>query len=106
MENDYFNVNNNMCIYNMFSYITTVIIILRGDKMNINDFINSLSNELIKNNFHYIEISKDFNRYDNSYLIYIINYKDNKKYCHGFSIHEKCLNCECINDIVNRLLSQ
>ena len=22
-----------MCIYNMFSYITTVIIILRGDKM-------------------------------------------------------------------------
>ena len=33
MENDCFNVNNNMCIYNMFSYITTVIIILRGDKM-------------------------------------------------------------------------
>ena len=32
--------------------------------MNINDFINSLSNELIKNNFHYIEISKDFNRYE------------------------------------------
>ena len=74
--------------------------------MNINDFINSLSNELNKNNFHYIEISKDFNRYDNSYLIYIINYKDNKKYCHGFSIHEKCLNEECITDIVNRLLSQ
>ena len=47
--------------------------------MNINDFINSLSNELIKNNFHYIEISKDFNRYDNSYLIYIINYKDKKE---------------------------
>ena len=93
-----------MCIYNMFSYITTVIIILRGGKMNINDFINSLSNELIKNNFHYIEISKDFNRYDNSYLIYIINYKDNKKYCHGFSIHEKCLNSDCINDIVNCLL--
>ena len=57
--------------------------------MSINDFINSLSNELIKNNFHYIEISKDFNRYDKSYLIHIINYKDNKKYCHGFSIHEK-----------------
>ena len=90
----------------MFSYNTTVIIILRGDKMNINDFINSLSNELIKNNFHYIEISKDFNRYDKSYLIHIISYKDNKKYCHGFSIHEKWLNGECITDIVNRLLSQ
>ena len=32
--------------------------------MNINDFINALSNELIKNNFYYIEISKDFNRND------------------------------------------
>ena len=31
--------------------------------MSINDFINSLSNELNKNNFHYIEISKDFNRF-------------------------------------------
>ena len=90
----------------MFSYNTTVIIILRGGKMSINDFINSLSNELIKNNFHYIEISKDFNRYDKSYLIHIINYKDNKKYCYGFSIHEKWLNGECITDIVNRLLSQ
>lgn len=95
-----------MLIYNMFSYNTTVIIILRGDKMSIDDFINRLSIELIKNNFYYIEISKDFNRYDNSYLIYIINYKDNKKYCHGFSIHEKLLNKECINDIVSRLLSQ
>ena len=74
--------------------------------MNINDFINSLSNELNKNNFHYIEISKDFNRYDKSYLIHIISYKDNEKYCHGFSIHEKWLDEECINDIVNRLLSQ
>ena len=33
VENDCFNVNNNMCVYNMFSYNTTVIIILRGDKM-------------------------------------------------------------------------
>ena len=74
--------------------------------MSINDFINSLSNELIKNSFHYIEISKEYNSRDNSYLIHIIYYKDNKKYCHGFSIHEKCLNSDCINDIVNRLLSQ
>ena len=95
-----------MCIYNMFSYITTVIIILRGDKMSINDFINSLSNELNKNNFHYIEIRKEFNSYDKTYLIHIISYKDNKKYCHGFSIHEKWLDEECVNDIVNRLLSQ
>ena len=74
--------------------------------MSINEFINSLSNELNKNLFYNIEIDKEYNSYDKSYLIYIINYKDNKKYCHGFSIHEKCLNCECINDIVNRLLSQ
>ena len=73
--------------------------------MNINDFINSLSNELNKNNFHYIEIIKEFNRYDKSYLIRIIYYKDNKGYCHAFYIHEKWLNEECINDIVNRLLS-
>ena len=33
VENDCFNVNNNICIYNMFSYNTTVIIILRGVKM-------------------------------------------------------------------------
>ena len=74
--------------------------------MNINDFINSLSNELIKNNFHYIEISKEYNSYDKSYLIRIIHYKDNKKYYHGFSIHEKWLNKECISAMVNRLLSQ
>ena len=74
--------------------------------MSIIDFINSLSNELNKNNFHYFEISKEYNSYDKSYLIHIINYKDNKKYCNGLSIHEKCLNEECITDIVNRLLSQ
>ena len=74
--------------------------------MNINDFINSLSNELIKNNFHYIEISKDYNNRDKTYLINITNYKDNEKYCHCFSIHEKWLNGDCINDIVNCLLSE
>ena len=74
--------------------------------MSINDFINTLSNELIKNNFHYIEISKEYNSRDKSYLICIISYKDNKKYCHGFSIHEKWLDEECIAYIVNRLLSQ
>ena len=55
--------------------------------MSINDFINTLSNELIKNNFHYIEISKEYNSRDKSYLINIIYYKDNKKYFHGFTIH-------------------
>ena len=74
--------------------------------MNINDFINSLSNELIKNNFYYIEISKEYNSRDKSHLIYIICYKDNKKYYHGFFIHEKWLNKECISDMVNRLLNQ
>ena len=74
--------------------------------MSINDFISTLSNELIKNNFYYIEISKEYNSRDKSYLIHIIYYKDNKKYCHGFSIHEKWLNGDCINDMVNRLLSQ
>ena len=73
--------------------------------MNINDFINSLSNELIKNNFYYIEIRKEYNSRDNSHLINIINYKDNKKYYHVFSIHEKWLNEETINEIVNRLLN-
>ena len=73
--------------------------------MSINDFINTLSNELIKNNFHYIEISKEYNSYDKSYLIHIINYKDNKKYCHGFSIREKWINGECINYIVNQLVN-
>ena len=29
--------------------------------MSINDFINSVSNELSKNNFYYIEISKEYN---------------------------------------------
>lgn len=74
--------------------------------MDINKFIETLSNELNKNNFHYIEISKDFNRYDKTILIHINSYKDNKKYCHGFSIHEKWLDEECINDIVNHLLNQ
>ena len=74
--------------------------------MSINDFINSLSNELIKNNFHYIEISKEYNSRDKSYLIQIINYKDNKKYCHTCFIHEKLLDGDSVNYIVNRLLSQ
>ena len=74
--------------------------------MSINDFINTLSNELIKNKFYYIEISKEYNSYDKSYLIHIIYYKENKKYFHGFSIHEKLLNGDCISDMVNHLLNQ
>ena len=72
--------------------------------MEIYKFMSKLTNELNKNLFYNIEIDKNYNNYDKTYLIHIINYKDNKKYCHGFSIHEKLLNGECVNDIVNCLL--
>ena len=74
--------------------------------MSINDFINSLSNELNKNLFYNIEIDKEYNNYDKTYLIRIIANKDNKKYIYVYSIHEKWLDDKSINELINNLLMQ
>ena len=74
--------------------------------MNINDFINSLTNELNKNLFCEVEIKNIYNNYDKTHLIYINAKRGNKKYEYGYSVHEKWLNGECVNEIVNMLLNQ
>ena len=48
--------------------------------MDINNFIFTLTNELNKNLFYNIEIDKNYNNYDKTYLIHIIADKDNKRY--------------------------
>ena len=42
--------------------------------------MSKLANELNKNLFYNIEIDKNYNNYDKTYLIHIIADKDNKRY--------------------------
>ena len=74
--------------------------------MNINDFMITLTNELNKNLFYNIEIDKEYNNFDKTYLIHIIADKDNKRYDYGFSIHENWLDDNSINELINFLLLQ
>lgn len=75
--------------------------------MSINKFIETLTNELYKNLFYDIVINKIYNKYDGTYLIHIIAKRNgvNYDYNYGYSINEKWLNNQCINDIVNCLLN-
>ena len=74
--------------------------------MEIYKFMSKLTNELNKNLFYNIEIDKNYNNYDKTYLIHIITYKDNKRYDYGFSIHENWLDDNSINEIIKFLLMQ
>ena len=74
--------------------------------MEIYKFISKLTNELNKNLFYNIEIDKNYNNYDKTYLIRIIAKRENKKYDYGFSIHENWLDDNSINELINFLLMQ
>ena len=74
--------------------------------MEIYNFISKLRNELNKNLFYNIEIDKNYNNYDKTYLIRIIAKRENKKYDYGFSIHENWLDDNSINELINFLLMQ
>ena len=74
--------------------------------MEIYKFMSKLTNELNKNLFYNIEIDKNYNNYDKTYLLRVIAKRHNKKYDYGFSINEKWLDSISINEIVNFLLMQ
>ena len=74
--------------------------------MEIYKFMSKLTNELNKNLFYNIEIDKNYNNYDKSYLLRVIAKRHNKKYDYGFSINEKWLDSISINEIINFLLMQ
>ena len=74
--------------------------------MNINDFMFKLTNKLNKNLFYEVEIDKNYNKYDKTYLLQVIAKRDNKRYDYGFSIHENWLNDNSINVIIGFLLMQ
>ena len=74
--------------------------------MDINNFMFTLINELYENLFYEVELSKDFNKYDKTYLLRVISKRDNKKYDYGFSIHENWLDDNSINEIIKFLLMQ
>ena len=74
--------------------------------MKIYKFISKLTNELIKNLFHEVEIYKGYSEYDKKYLIRVIAKREYKKYDYGFSIHENWLDDNSINEIINFLLMQ
>ena len=74
--------------------------------MNINDFMFTLINELNENLFYEVELHKEFNNYDKTYLIRVIAKRENKKYDYGFSIHENWFDDNSINEIINFLLMQ
>ena len=72
--------------------------------MDINNFMFTLMNELYENLFYGVELYKDYNNYDKSYLIRIIAKRENKRYDYGFSIHENWLDDNSINEIIKFLL--
>ena len=83
-----------------------LLLIKIGDEKEIYKFMSKLTNELNKNLFYNIEIDKNYNNYDKTYLIHIIADKDNKRYDYGFSIHENWLDDNSINELINFLLMQ
>ena len=74
--------------------------------MEIYKFMSKLTNELNKNLFYNIEIDKNYNNYDKTYLIRVIAKRENKRYDYGFSIHENWLDDNSINELINFLLMQ
>ena len=74
--------------------------------MNINNFMFTLMNELYENLFYGVELYKEFNNYDKTYLIRVIAKRENKRYDYGFSIHENWLDDNSINELINFLLIQ
>ena len=74
--------------------------------MDINNFMFTLINELNENLFYEVELYKEFNKYDKTYLLRVTAKRENKKYDYGFSINEKWLDSNSINEIINFLLMQ
>ena len=74
--------------------------------MEIYKFMSKLTNELNKNLFYNIEIDKNYNNYDKTYLLRVIAKRDNKRYDYGFSIHENWLDDNSINELIKFLLMQ
>ena len=74
--------------------------------MNINEFMFKLVDELNENLFYGVELYKEYNKHDKTYLIRVIAKRENKKYDYGFSIHKSWLDTIAINEIINFLLLQ
>ena len=74
--------------------------------MNINNFMFTLIDELNENLFYEVELHKEFNKYDKTYLLRVMAKRHNKKYDYGFSIHENWLDDNSINELINFLLMQ
>ena len=74
--------------------------------MNINEFMFKLVDELYENLFYGVELYKEYNKHDKTYLLRVIAKRHNKKYDYGFSINEKWLDSISINEIINFLLMQ
>ena len=74
--------------------------------MGINNFMFTLINELYENSFYGVELYKEYNKHDKTYLIRVIAKRENKKYDYGFSIHKSWLDNIAINEIINFLLMQ
>ena len=74
--------------------------------MEIYKFMSKLTNNLNKNLFYNVEIDKNYNNYDKTYLIRVIAKRENKRYDYGFSIHENWLDDNSINELINFLLLQ
>ena len=74
--------------------------------MEIYKFMSKLTNELNENLFYEVELCKEYNKHDKTYLLRVIAKRENKKYDYGFSIHENWLDDNSINEIINFLLLQ
>ena len=74
--------------------------------MNINEFMFKLVDELKEYLFYEVELHKEYNKYDKTYLLRVMAKRHNKKYDYGFSIHENWLDDNSVNELINFLLLQ
>ena len=74
--------------------------------MNINEFMFTLNDELIKNSFIGVEIHKAYSNSKKSFALIVSAGKKGKKYTLSFEVRENYLNHNSIEEIVNWFLKK
>ena len=72
--------------------------------MDFNKFMFELNNTLYENSFYSVELYKEYNECDETYVIRVVAKRENDEYDCNFEIYKKRLDTILINEIVNCLL--
>lgn len=75
-------------------------------QMNVNEFMFTLNDELIKNSFIGVEIYKEYIKHEKSYSFTVSAGKRGKKYTLSFSVNENYLDYNTIEMIIDWFLKK